>query len=99
MPRANAESERDILKHAHVLKERVMLKDETNLPLTHAASRDVLAVEQNTALAVLVRNFQPRDNPQQRRLARARGAQQGEKLPVFHGQAHVVKRRVAAKGL
>ena len=68
-PRQHAHSERDVLEHRHMAKQRVMLKDETDLTLAHADRARVLAVKQHLAG---VRRLQPRDYAKQGGLARAR---------------------------
>ena len=45
--RPHAQAERDVLEHAHVLEQRVVLEHEADLPLTRLAPRHVLAVEQD----------------------------------------------------
>ena len=65
---AHAQAIADILGHAHMAKECVVLKDETHPPLLHAQAQGVLSGEEN-----LTRRWRLKsgDGAQQGRLARA----------------------------
>ena len=65
-----------------------MLEDEADLALAHRLSGRVLAVEVDRAL---IRRLQAGDDPQQRGLAGARGAEQRDQLAAGHVEAHVVE--------
>ena len=65
-----------------------MLEDEADLALAHVPLRGILAVEEHAALVL---PLQPRDDPQQRRLAAARRAEQGDQLPRGEVERHVVE--------
>ena len=95
-PRQHAHPEGDVLEHRHVAKERVMLKDETDLALAHADRARVLAMKPHLAG---VRRFQPRDYSQQRGLARARQPQQRYQLAGFDVQVDIVNRNEVAEPL
>ena len=97
--RAHAQAERHVFEHAHVAEQRVMLKHEADAPLGRGAMGDVLVVEPDSRARVALRRFQAGDDPQQRRLARAAGAQQRDQLAVVDRQADVAQRLVAAERL
>ena len=86
-PRQHAQPEGDIFEHRHVAKQRVVLKDETDLALADADLARVLAVEQHLAG---VRRLQAGDYPEQRGLARARQPQQRDQLAGFDVQVDIV---------
>src|SRR5262249_54386886 len=82
LPRTQAalldrQAEGDVFGHGHVAKQRIVLEDEADAAVAHADARDVLAVEQHLARIL---ELEPGDDPQQRRLARARGAEQRDEL-------------------
>src|SRR3546814_5607207 len=79
-----------------VPEQRIVLKDETHLPVARGTVGNVLTVEQYLPR---IREIQTRDQPQQRGLARAGRPQQGKQLPVPRLDAHIVQRRVAAEAL
>ncbi len=58
-----------------------MLEDEADAPLLDRERRGVVAVESKRALA---HGFEAGDQAQERGLARARGSEQGQKLPRRH---------------
>src|SRR5262249_55433747 len=87
---------RDVLEHVHVSEQRVVLEDEADPPVARAALGGVLAVERDRAgVGVL----EPGDQPEQRRLARARGAEQRDELARLHVQRHVAQRGERAEVL
>jgi hypothetical protein len=55
----------------------VVLEHEADPPLAHREAGGILVVEQDAAG---IRRLQPRDQPQESRLARAGGPQQGQQL-------------------
>ena len=79
----HAQAKGHVVKHTHVAKQRVMLKHKAHVALAHVFVGGVCAVEQDVPL---VSSFQPGDDAQQRGLAAARGAQQGDKFAGFDGQ-------------
>src|ERR1700731_3403067 len=93
-PRQHAHAKRDVLEHRHVPKQRVMLEHKTDLALADADRAGVLAMEQHLAG---VRSLQPRDYPQQRRLARSRKPQQRDQLAGFDMQVDIVNRDEVAE--
>src|SRR6187399_879096 len=76
-----------------------MLKDEPDPPGCDVPRGDVFAAEEDGAARRSVRRLQPRDDAQQRRLARPARAQQRDQLPRLHLQADVVQRDELAEGL
>src|ERR1700719_573761 len=93
-PRQHAHSERDVLEHRHVPKQRVMLKHEPDLALADADRAGVLAMEQHLAG---IGRLQARDYPQQRRLARSRKPKQRNQLTGFDMQVDIVNRNEVAE--
>ena len=83
------QTKRDVLEHRHVLKQGVMLKHETNPPLTDVSAAGFLTVKPNTAL---VSGFQTSNDAQQRRFATPRWSQQGHQLASGDFQVDVIKR-------
>jgi len=61
----------------HVAEQRVVLEHEAHVALTHMHVGGVFAAEQDVAV---VGCFQPGDDAQQRGLAAARGAEQGDQF-------------------
>src|SRR5262249_8435103 len=95
-PLADAEAERDVVEHRHVTEERVVLEDEAHVALAHGGVGHVLVLVQHAAG---VRRLQPRDDAQQRRLARARRAEQREERAVWHLETDVVESQDASEAL
>ena len=75
------EAEGDVLEHAHVAEQGVVLEHEPDLALAHRLVGGVLALEADHAL---IGRLQAGDDPEQRGLAGARGAQQGDQLAAGH---------------
>ena len=94
--RPHAQAEGDVLEHRHVAEERVVLEHEADAALSHVAHGRVLAREQHLAA---VGPLEPGDDPQQARLARARGAEERHQLARRDVQAHVVHRDEGAERL
>src|SRR3546814_13915023 len=78
-PALHREAECDVFGNGHVPEQRIVLKDETHLPVARGTVGTVLTVEQYLPR---IREIQTRDQPQQRGLARAGRPQQGKKPPV-----------------
>ncbi len=95
-PAAHAEPEGDVVEHAHVPEERVVLEDEADVALADADVGDVLVV---VAHGAAVGDLESRDDPEQRGLAGARGPEQGEERPARHLEAHVVERQELVEAL
>ena len=74
---AHAQTERHVLEDGHVAEQRVVLEHEAHVALAHGHVGRVFAIEVDGAR---VGHFQAGDDAQQRGLARARGAQQGNQL-------------------
>ncbi len=73
-----------------------MLEDEADPALAGVAPRRVLSVEVDGAPVGLL---EPGDDPEQARLARARGAEEGDELAVADAQGDVVEREESPEGL
>ena len=71
-----------------------MLEHETDIALTHAQVGGLFVVEMDAATVWRVKS---RDNPQKRRLARSRRAQQGDQLAGLNLQADVIERDKVAE--
>ena len=69
---ADTQAEDDVFAYREMPEERITLENETDAPLLHRRLRHVLAVQDHAAR---VRLLEPRDEPQDRRLAGAGGAQ------------------------
>ena len=82
--------EGDVLEHAHVPEQRVVLEHEPDLALAHRLIGRVLAVEADRAA---VGRLQPGDDAQQRGLARPGRAEQRHQLAARHVEVHVVAAR------
>ena len=74
-PAAHTQAEGDVFEHRHVAKQGVVLEDEADVAFAGRVIGDVLIVIMNRAA---IGRFQPRDDPQQRRLAAAGRPQQGQ---------------------
>ena len=73
----HAQAVGDVVGHAHVRKERVVLEDGVEIPRVRRPVGDVGAAELDPAL---VRALEARDQPQRRRLARAGRPEHREEL-------------------
>ena len=58
--RPHAQAERDVLEHAHVAEQRVVLEHEADVPLGDRAVGDVLVVEANARASVVGRAYRVR---------------------------------------
>ena len=72
-----------------VRKERVVLEDGVDRPLVGRASRHVPARDEE---APFVGRFEPGEQPQERRLAAARGTEERQELAGLHLERHAVER-------
>ena len=70
---ADGQAERDVVAHVHVLEQRVALEHESHAACLHRDVGEVAIAEEDAAA---VRALEPRDDAQDGRLARARGAEQ-----------------------
>jgi hypothetical protein len=86
--RTYAQAEGDVLEHAHVLEQRIVLKHEANLTLTHMTCGCILAIEQHLSE---IRLFQTRNDAQQRCLAAAGRSQQRSQLARGEIQRHIIQ--------
>src|SRR5690606_7746870 len=85
--RAHGQAVGDVLVHGHVPEQRVMLEHETHAPVADVQVCSVPAMEADTAT---VRLFQPGDDAQQGRLARAGRPQQRCQLTIIEGETDVI---------
>jgi hypothetical protein len=85
----HAQAKCHVLEHAHVAKQRVVLEHKAHVALAHVHVGRVFAAEENVAL---VGRLQPGNDAQQRGLAAARGAQQGDQFAGLYVQTHVLQR-------
>ena len=92
--RLDAQPEGDVLEHRHVAEQRIVLEDEADLPLAGADVVDALAAEAQRAG---IGKIEPGEDAQQRRLARARGAEQRDELAILDRQADAAQRFEAAE--
>ena len=74
---AHAQPVLDVLAHGHVREQRVVLEDRVDVACVRRTGRDVGARQLDASAVGLL---EARDQPQRRRLARARGAEQREEL-------------------
>ena len=81
------EAEGDVVRHRHVREQRVGLEHHVGRPLPGRHRRHVLAVDQDPAGG---RRLEAGEHPQQRGLAAARRAQQGEELALVDVEADIV---------
>ena len=95
-PRPDAQPERDVLEHAHVPEQGVVLEHEPDVALAHRLVGRVFAVEVDRAL---IGRLQAGDDAEERRLARPGGPEQRHQLAAGHVQAHVVERDEPAERL
>ncbi len=84
----NLQPEGHIVKHIQVGKKGVALKDGVDLPLVGRKIVDALSLKINITL---IRIDEAPDNAQGRRLSTTGGAEQCDKLLVFHIEAHIVQ--------
>jgi hypothetical protein len=71
-----------------VAEQRVVLEHEPDAADRDVLRRGILVVEQD---GTRVGNLEARDDPQQRRLARARRPDQGDELPARHVEGDIVE--------
>ena len=72
LARHHGKAKGDVVEHAHVAKQRVVLKDEANAPVAHVNVGHVALAEQDfTRSGRAVGAFEPRDDAQKRGLAGA----------------------------
>src|SRR5690606_6398816 len=89
LPVSHLEREGDVVLHPHVLVERVLLEDEADVALLRLHVGDVLVADED---ASAVRDLEPGNHAQHRRLPGARGAEQGSERAFFDAQRHIVDR-------
>ena len=77
----------DVLAHVHVREQGVVLEHRVDVTVVGGQVRDVAALEEYGARR---RHLEAGDHAQDRRLARARGAEHGEELAVADDEVHRV---------
>lgn len=90
------QGEGDVLADAHVPEQGVVLKDEPDVTIARRLGGDAAAGVEHLAA---VRRLEAGDDPQERRLAAARGAEQGDELARRDVEADVVQDRDPVEGL
>ncbi len=95
-PPQHLQAEGDVVPHRQMREQRVALEDGVDRPLERRQSGNVLAMQQDRAFG---RVFEPGDHPEQRGLAAARGAEQGEELVLADGDRHIVERTQCTRSL
>jgi hypothetical protein len=93
---AHLQREGDVLGHAHVREQRVALEHHAEIALVGGRPGDVLAADLDLARG---RVLEPRDGHQDRRLARAAGAEQRHEFAGCHVERHPVHGRDRAETL
>ena len=86
----------DVLPHAQVGEEGVVLEHGVDVPVVGRRADDVAALEQDLALGGLL---EARDHPEAGRLARARGPEEREELAGTDRQIHVLDGRHGTESL
>src|SRR5690606_4135221 len=76
----NLHAESDVVMHAHVRKQRVVLEDESDAAVTHRNVGRVLVAEINRSA---VRELEAGDHAQDGRLARSRRTEQRDQFAAF----------------
>ena len=93
---ADRQPEGDVVPHRHVLEGCVVLKDEADAACLGLPLRDVLTVEQHLAR---IRPLEPRDHPEQSRLAAAARPEQRRERPGRHVDGNAVESREVPEAL
>ena len=95
-PLPHLEPERDVVAHGHVLERRVVLEDEADAALLRREPGRVVPGDEDLPG---VGRLEPRDDPEQRRLARAARPEQRRQRSARNGERHVVDRGEVAEVL
>src|SRR5438093_7098737 len=93
---AHAQPEGDVLEHAQVPEERVVLEDEAHVALYDRRVGHVLVV---VADGARVGDLEAGDDAEQRRLPRAGGAEERQQRAARHLEAHLVESDERPEGL
>ena len=93
---SEAEGEGDVLEDREVGKEGVVLEDGVAAPLVRREAVDLAAVDGYDAGVGIL---EARDDPEEGRLAAARGTEKGEELALPDLQRNVLQGLEAAEGL
>src|SRR5690606_7465335 len=89
-------AEGDVVGHRHVRKEGVMLEDEADAARSHGNVGGVLVAEADRAAIGI---FEPRHHAQDRGLARAGRAEQGDQLAAADFERHAMDGAEGVEGL
>src|SRR5205823_10373688 len=87
-PPAHFQGKSDVLGHVHMREERIALKDETEIAILGLNRGDVAAGKRDRAF---VEPREAGDGHEERRLARARGAEQGDELALLDAEIDAAK--------
>ena len=93
-PRTDAKAEADIVEHSHVAEQRVALEHEADIALLHGELERVLAVEQHAAGG---RHVEAGEDAEQRRLAGAGRAEQGDELARADVERYAMQSRASCR--
>lgn len=89
------QAERHIFAHGHVTEQCVVLEHEADAALAGGYVVDAAAADEDVAA---VWCLESRDHAQNRRLARARRAEQADEAAFFDGKRHITARLERAEG-
>src|SRR5690606_27242555 len=92
--RLHAHAEGNIIKHAHVFEQRIVLKHEAHLALPDVSVRRHLALQRHNPA---IRLLQPGDDAQQGGLAATGWTQQRDQFPCLKVEGNVVECSEVAK--
>ena len=94
--RPDPEAVGDVLRHGEMAEQRVVLEHEADTSVAHGKPGGVLLAEQDAPGG---RRLEPGDQPQEGRLARARRAEQRQKLARLDVEVDALDRDRAVEGL
>ena len=94
LARTDAQAEGHVLEDRHVAEQRVVLEDEADAPVAHAARAEIFTIELH---GPRVGRLQAGDDAQQRRLARARRTEQRDQPAARNVEIDRVERGKAAE--
>ena len=87
LPLLDLETERDVLRYAHALEQRVALEYEPDVALLHGNVVHALTANKNVAIR---RHFETGDHAQHRRLAATAWSEQTDEFAVVDREVDVV---------
>ena len=91
----DAKSEGDVLVHVQMGEQGVFLENRVHLPLVGREIRNIFIVKKHIPR---VRPDEPGDGAQDRGLAAARGAQEGDELPIVYLQVEATQHLLPVVG-